>query len=80
MLTIQELRRALTPFATLSLGVLIAAGSFDYRSPPEDWSEYSADQNGSFIRLLNEVGLKLETGTGDVETLTIDHAELPTPN
>lgn len=55
-------------------------GSFDYKSAPEDQDEYWADPNGSFLRLLNEVGLKLETGSGDVETLTIDHAELPTPN
>lgn len=55
-------------------------GGFDFHSEAEDWNSYEEDQAGSFVRLLQGIGLKLETGHGEVETLTIDHAELPTAN
>lgn len=55
-------------------------GAFDYRSEAEDWDIHQADRNGSFLRMLKAAGLKFEPSTGDVETLVIDHAELPTPD
>lgn len=56
-------------------------GAFDYRSPEaEDSNTFWADPQGSFLRMLKGAGLKLEPSTGDVETLVIDHAELPTPD
>jgi uncharacterized protein (TIGR03435 family) len=29
---------------------------------------------------MQEIGLKLESGVGPVETIVIDHAEKPSPN
>jgi uncharacterized protein (TIGR03435 family) len=53
------------------------AGGFDYRSAPTDWN---SDQKATFLEFLKDVGLKLTPSTGPAEILTIDHAELPTPN
>jgi uncharacterized protein (TIGR03435 family) len=55
-------------------------GTFDYRTPREDRDLSPIDQNSSFVEMLNQAGLKLESGRGEVEMLTIDHAALPTPN
>ena len=55
-------------------------GAFNYRSAHEDWSTYQADPDGSFLRLISELGLKLVPATGPVEMLVIDHAERPSPN
>jgi uncharacterized protein (TIGR03435 family) len=55
-------------------------GYFDYRSPPEEPEVYQKDQNGSFLSMLRDVGLKLSLSKGPVETLVIDHAEKPSPN
>ena len=55
-------------------------GYFDYSSPPEEWDVYQKDQTGSFLSLIREVGLKLSSSKGPVETLAIDHAERPSPN
>lgn len=55
-------------------------GAFNYRSAHEDWSTYQADPDGSFLRLIRELGLKLVPATGPVEMLVIDHAERPSPN
>jgi uncharacterized protein (TIGR03435 family) len=52
-------------------------GGFDYRSAPTDWN---SDQKSTFYEFLKDAGLKLTPATGPVEILTIDHAELPTPN
>ena len=52
-------------------------GSFDYRSIPTEWN---SDRTFSFMDFLKEVGLKLTPSTGPAEILTIDHAELPSPN
>jgi len=38
------------------------------------------DNSESFLRLLPEMGLKLERTKGPVDTLVIDHAETPSPN
>ncbi|HEX4039532.1 MAG TPA: TIGR03435 family protein [Acidobacteriaceae bacterium] len=56
------------------------SGAFDDRSTPEDWNTYNADQFGSFLHLMSEIGLKLEPAKGPVETLVIDHAAPPSPN
>ena len=55
-------------------------GSFDYSSPPEEWDVHQKDQTGSFLSLIREMGLKLSSSKGSVETLSIDHAEKPPPN
>ncbi len=55
-------------------------GAFKYRSAHEDASTYWMDPHGSFLRLMNELGLKLVPATGPVEMLVIDHAEHPSPN
>ncbi len=60
------------------------SGSFDYRqpAPPTDsGADYTGPNNvDSFLRLIPELGLKLERTKGPVETFVIDHAEKPTPN
>lgn len=56
------------------------SGAFDYKSPAEDEAIYSNDQNGSFLNLLREIGLKLKPAQGIVETFVIDRANKPTPN
>lgn len=55
-------------------------GAFDYRSPEEDWDIYQADPTGSLLNLIQEMGLKLESSKGPVETFVIDHAEKPSPD
>ncbi|HEY5382732.1 MAG TPA: TIGR03435 family protein [Acidobacteriaceae bacterium] len=55
-------------------------GAFNYVAPPEDSKEYQADPLGSFMNLLNDMGLKVQTAKGPAEMLVIDHAELPSPN
>lgn len=54
--------------------------AFDYRSAPEESNSSLIDQETSFLNLLKEVGLKLQSSTGQEEILTIDHAEPPSPN
>jgi|HubBroStandDraft_1064217.scaffolds.fasta_scaffold15393_2 uncharacterized protein (TIGR03435 family) len=57
------------------------SGLFNYRSPIEvDPDAYVADNAGSFLNLLAEIGLKLQSAKGPVETFVIDHAEQPSPN
>jgi uncharacterized protein (TIGR03435 family) len=56
------------------------SGAFDYRSPPDDPHASIPDQDSSFMQMLKDVGLKLTPSTGPTEILTIDHAELPSPN
>jgi len=55
-------------------------GAFDYRSAADDSNATQIDQAASFMRMLEEVGLKLEPTEGDAEILIIDHAELPSAN
>jgi uncharacterized protein (TIGR03435 family) len=55
-------------------------GSFDYKSPPEDWDTYQQDPVGSFQNLIGEMGLKLDSAKGPVETFVIDQAHTPSPN
>ncbi len=58
------------------------SGSFDYRQPtslPQSEANYS-DPSDSFLRLIPELGLKLERGKGPIEIFVIDHATKPSPN
>jgi len=58
------------------------AGAFDYKQPtrlPDSEVNYS-DPSDSFLRLMPELGLKLERTKGPVEILVIDQAARPSPN
>lgn len=55
-------------------------GVFDYRSPPEDAETHRADQTGSFLSMVRDIGLKLESAKGEVETFVIDSAVQPSGN
>lgn len=57
-------------------------GWFEYQQPtrlPESEANYS-DPSDSFLRLMPELGLKLERAKGPVELFVIDHAAKPSPN
>ncbi|MGB6946506.1 MAG: TIGR03435 family protein [Bryobacteraceae bacterium] len=57
-------------------------GSFDYDQPtadPDSEANYAVNSS-SFLRLIPELGLKLQRTEGPVETFVIDHAEKPSPN
>jgi uncharacterized protein (TIGR03435 family) len=57
------------------------SGSYDYRqrpTPPEE--ERENDHDASFLRLIAEVGLKLEVAKGPVEMFVIDGAARPSSN
>jgi uncharacterized protein (TIGR03435 family) len=56
------------------------SGAFDYEEMTVDPEGGANDHNASFMRLIPEVGLKLERTRGPVETLVIDHAARPTEN
>jgi uncharacterized protein (TIGR03435 family) len=64
------------------------AGAFSYESPNHDERTVAANDeaafaewhNDSFMRLMDEVGLKLKSDKGPVETFVIDHAEKPSGN
>jgi len=55
-------------------------GMFDYRQSRLNEEPSQADQTDSFLRLLQEVGLKLEKSKGDVESLVIDSVSKPSEN
>jgi uncharacterized protein (TIGR03435 family) len=46
--------------------------------PPAEWGTAASDD--AMQRALNEVGLKLQSATGPIEIIVIDHAEHPTEN
>jgi uncharacterized protein (TIGR03435 family) len=56
------------------------SGSFDYKQTLADLEPSYSDNSDSFLRLIPELGLKLERARGPVEILVIDHAARPTPN
>ncbi|MDR3698459.1 MAG: M56 family metallopeptidase [Candidatus Sulfopaludibacter sp.] len=57
------------------------SGPFDYRQRQPDLEPtYSGDQSDSFLRFLQEAGLKLERTKGPVEYFVIDRAARPAPN
>ena len=56
-------------------------GSFDYRQALNTETEADGqDQTASFLRLLAEVGLKLESTKGPVEALVVESAQKPSAN
>jgi uncharacterized protein (TIGR03435 family) len=56
-------------------------GSFDNKSPTETAAEtHSNDYAESIIELFDEIGLKLKSAQGSVETFIVDGAEKPSPN
>lgn len=55
-------------------------GPWDYTSPHEDPDPQRGEPLGSFQNMIRDIGLKLESAKGPVETLVIDHAEKPSPN
>jgi uncharacterized protein (TIGR03435 family) len=58
------------------------SGWFDYRQPAaltESEANYK-DPSDSFLRLIPELGLKLYSTKGPVETFVIDQAKKPSPN
>ena len=55
-------------------------GSFDYRQTVRDLEPNYSDNTDSFLRLMPELGLKLERSKGPVEILVIDYAARPSPN
>ena len=54
-------------------------GSFDYKDPDYKIPQ-EMDFQGSFPGFLQQVGLKLTSSQGPVETFVIEHAEKPSPN
>lgn len=57
-------------------------GQFNYRqrTPLAETDATTTDNTDSFLRLIPEMGLKLERRKGTVEMLVIDHAEKPSGN
>lgn len=55
-------------------------GAFLYEGDSEDPNTPATDPSGSFLRLLKQIGLKLEPSNGTVEELVIDHAVPASPN
>ena len=55
-------------------------GSFDYKQSVPDLEPNYSDNSESFLRLLPELGLKLERSKGSIEIFVIDHAAKPSPN
>ena len=56
------------------------SGSFDYKQRLPDPEPNYSDNTDSFLRLIPELGLKLERTKGPVEIFVIDHAAKPSPN
>jgi uncharacterized protein (TIGR03435 family) len=82
-MSIQDIAKFATDFVlhTPILDQTGLSGTFDYRQPPNTDSEAdSVDQTASFLRLISELGLKLETTRGPVETLVVDSAAKPSEN
>ena len=55
-------------------------GSFNYKQRLPDLEPNYGDNTDSFLRLIPELGLKLERAKGPVEIFVIDHAAKPSPN
>jgi uncharacterized protein (TIGR03435 family) len=58
-------------------------GHFNYRQTAkllDSEVDYGSENTGPFLLFLQEIGLKLETVKGPVETFVIDSAEKPLPN
>jgi uncharacterized protein (TIGR03435 family) len=56
------------------------SGYFEYRQPVADAEPNYSDNTDSFLRLLSEMGLRLQRRKGAVEKLVIDSASRPSAN
>lgn len=55
-------------------------GSFDYRDADAKVEQDNSDFEGSFKVFIGDIGLKLTSSKGPVDTLVIQHAEKPSAN
>ncbi len=55
-------------------------GSFDYHDPDVRIDQANGDFEGAFTVFIRDIGLKLRSSTGPVETFVIEHAEKPSAN
>ena len=55
-------------------------GSFDYRDSDAKISQDNSDFEGSFTAFMRDIGLKLTSAKGPVDTFVIEHAEKPLAN
>jgi uncharacterized protein (TIGR03435 family) len=55
-------------------------GSFDYRDPDAKVNQDNSDFEASFTVFIRDLGLKLTSTKGPVETFVIEHAEKPSAN
>jgi uncharacterized protein (TIGR03435 family) len=55
-------------------------GSFDYRDPDVRVEQDNTDFEGAFTVFIRDIGLKLTSSKGPVETLAIERAEKPSAN
>jgi uncharacterized protein (TIGR03435 family) len=55
-------------------------GGFDYRDADSKTEQDNSDVEGSFTVFIRDIGLKLTTAKGPVETFVIEHAEKPSAN
>lgn len=55
-------------------------GWFDYREPDAKVDLDNGDFEGSFTVFIRDIGLKLTSSKGQVETFVIEHAEKPSAN
>jgi uncharacterized protein (TIGR03435 family) len=56
------------------------SGAFDYRDPDAKVDQDNGDFESAFTAFLRDVGLKLTSAKGPVETLVIESAEKPSAN
>jgi uncharacterized protein (TIGR03435 family) len=55
-------------------------GSFDYRDPDVKIVQDNGDFESSFTMFVRDIGLRLASAKGPVETFVIEHAERPSAN
>jgi uncharacterized protein (TIGR03435 family) len=55
-------------------------GSFDYRDTDWQTDQDNTNIEGSFTVFIRDIGLKLTSAKGPVETFVIEHAEKPSAN
>jgi uncharacterized protein (TIGR03435 family) len=55
-------------------------GSFDYRDPDVKIDQGNGDFEGSFTVFIRDIGMKLTSSKGPVETFVIEHAAKPSAN
>ena len=54
------------------------AGSYDYYLPPDDAE--NKDPVGAVLSVVDRLGLKIKRGRGPIQSLVIDHIEMPSEN